>query len=205
MTPDWQQPILAGWAAELEEQTQRVATIVDGLSPDQLTQRPATKKWSIAHCLDHLAATEESYFPYLEKTIARGENSPPNEFPDYRPGRFARWIIRFAGPDGRPVPAPKVFRPAEEPSPGAPVRFSESQAKTLRLLERADGIDLNRWKLRSPATPLLRFRVGEALELIVRHNERHLGQLERAREALSSSGSKPVDNPSKIGGPSIEN
>ena len=84
------------------------------------------------------------------------------------------------------MPAPKIFRPAGEAPPEALDRFLAAQDALLTALASADGIDLNRWKLRSPATALLRFRVGEALELMVMHNDRHLDQAERARETVAA-------------------
>jgi len=182
---DARQPALAEWRAELLRQSERARTIAAGLTPAQIVQPPAAGKWSVAHCLEHLATTIGSFCPYLESAIARGEGSPPPAPPPYRPGRFARWFIRMAGPGGRPVPAPKVYRPPVEPSPRAAELFAEAQSALLALLRRADAIDLNRWKLRSPATPLLRFRVGEAFELLIRHNDRHLDQAERARAAVA--------------------
>jgi len=182
---DWRQPVLAGWAAELLGQSERARGIVAGLSDAELLRSPGPGKWSIAHCLDHLATTAAAYRPGLENAIARGEAAPPERLPPYRPGSLARWFIRAVGPQGRSVPAPKVFRPPEQASPRAPERFAETQAALLELLRRADAIDLNRWKLRSPALSLLRFRVGEAFELTVRHNDRHLDQATRARAAVS--------------------
>lgn len=181
---DWRQPVLGGWAADLIRQSGRAREIAGALTPAELVLAPGEGKWSVAHCLEHLATTVAAYRPYLEATIARGEGSSPSSPPPYRPGRIARWLIRMIGPGGRPLRAPKMFRPAETASPRAPELFAEAQTGLLELLRRADAIDLNRWKLRSPATPLLRFRVGEALELIIRHNDRHLDQAERARAAI---------------------
>lgn len=185
---DWRQPSLALWANDLLGQSRRAQDIAAGLEPAHLVQPPAAGKWSIAHCLEHLATTSGAFRPHLESAIARGEQSPPELLPAYRPGPLARWFIRMAGPGGRPLRAPKIYRPQEKPSPRAPELFAEEQLALLELLRRADAIDLNRWKLRSPATPLLRFRVGEALELIVRHNDRHLDQAERARLAVAGRG-----------------
>ncbi len=179
---EWRHPVLRGWADELLEQSGRASSIIEGLSPEQLVARPKPGGWGIAHCLEHLATTVELYRPGLEAAIHRGEERPPMDPPEYRPGRFARWFIRMAGPESsRPLKAPKKFQPQENASPDAGARFAVAQKNAIALLERADGIDINRWKLASPVTRLLRFRVGEALELLVRHNERHLAQAERAK------------------------
>jgi hypothetical protein len=43
-------------------------------------------------------------------------------------------------------------------------------------------VDLNRIKVRSPITPLVRFNLGDALTLQVVHAQRHLAQARRVRE-----------------------
>ena len=180
-------PILGQWEDRLVAQQARARSVVEGLAPERLVAPPEEGKWSVAHCLDHLATTIEAYRPYLEGAIERGAASRPATPPDYRPGRFARWFIRVASPGGRAVPAPKLFRPAEEAPLDALDRFLTAQQALLAALAGADGIDVNRWKLRSPASALLRFRVGEALELMVVHNDRHLDQAERARATVTAS------------------
>lgn len=50
-------------------------------------------------------------------------------------------------------------------------------------LARARGHDINRVRFRSPFLPLLRFTVGTGLQVITRHNHRHLGQAERVRQS----------------------
>jgi hypothetical protein len=48
-------------------------------------------------------------------------------------------------------------------------------------VERAADCDVNRIRFRNPFVPLIRFTLGTGLEILVRHERRHLEQAERQR------------------------
>ena len=178
----WQQSILAQWDESLSRQASRAEEIAAGLTDEDLVRRPGEGRWSVAHCLEHLATTITEYRPFLEGAIAKREARGDREFPDYRPGAFARWFIGMAGPGKKALPAPKRFRPSDETAnPDAVARFVSAVGEMRALLTRADAVNVNATKFRSPVTPLLRFRIGEGFDLVIQHNDRHLGQAERAR------------------------
>jgi len=51
------------------------------------------------------------------------------------------------------------------------------------LIRRASRYDVNRIRFRNPFIPLLRFTVGTGLEIVWRHQCRHLLQAERIKQA----------------------
>ena len=62
-------------------------------------------------------------------------------------------------------------------------RFLRSNDVARNLVRRASPYDVNRIRFRNPFVPLLRFTVGTGLEIISRHQHRHLLQAERVRQA----------------------
>ena len=44
--------------------------LVTPLGNDQFTWKPASNKWSIAECLEHLNATARAYLPFIDEGIA---------------------------------------------------------------------------------------------------------------------------------------
>jgi hypothetical protein len=50
------------------------------------------------------------------------------------------------------------------------------------LVRRASAYDVNCLRFRNPFIPLLRFTVGTGLEIISRHQQRHLLQAERTKQ-----------------------
>ena len=64
--------------------------------------------------------------------------------------------------------------------------LSRDQLRELiELIEAARGKNLNRPRFGSPITALLRFSIGEGLELMVRHQQRHLLQIQETVAALN--------------------
>jgi hypothetical protein len=51
------------------------------------------------------------------------------------------------------------------------------------LIRRASSYDVNRIRFRNPFVPLLRFTVGTGLEIITKHEDRHLLQAERLKQS----------------------
>jgi hypothetical protein len=155
---------------------------LEGLSEAQQTQRPADGRWSVAHCLEHLTTTGILYHPRIAKTIERATTDPGL----YKPRWLARTFIRFASPEGRrrKLSAPKRFKPADDLPPNVNDRFFEQHTHLIELMDAARGRNLNRPRFGSPLTSLLRFSIGEGLELMVRHQQRHLLQIQEVVEAI---------------------
>lgn len=58
-----------------------------------------------------------------------------------------------------------------------------SNQAVRELIRRASDYDVNRIRYRNPFIPLLRFTVGTGLEIIVKHQSRHLLQAEGVRQS----------------------
>jgi DinB family protein len=158
---------------------------VAGLSESQLSWTSAPDKWSIAQCLDHLAATSKAFEPYLAAAIKRGLGKWPVTAPvPYRPSWVGGWLIKQVLPETtRKVPSPKVFRPSQSPAiENSPEKFLQQQAEFLRFVREAEGLDYNKTRLRSPVTPLMRYSLADAFVVTVVHGWRHLAQALRMRE-----------------------
>lgn len=173
---------IATEAAKVSEDAKR---LVVGLTEQQLNWKPAADKWSIAQCLDHLAVSSEKFEPYLTAAIARGhEKWPVSSAVAYRPTWLGGWLVKQLLPENtKKIPAPKVFRPPEASTiHGALERFLKQQDEFLGFVNKAEGIDYNKTKLRSPVTPLMRYSLADAFVITAVHGQRHLGQARRVRE-----------------------
>jgi hypothetical protein len=179
------------WKENVAELSRTFGDLWRDLTEEQRRWKEGSKVWSVAECIDHVRATNAAYRPNLARAIeeAKGGGSPQEP---YRVGRIARWFHAQIDPERnkRKVRAPGVFRPIMHSSdPTVLQRFLEEQREVERLLDEAHGVNLNRSKLSSPATKLLRLSIGEVFETIVLHERRHLQQARRvaARAAVSAS------------------
>lgn len=171
--------------AEAKKNNEQARSLAGELSETQLSWTSAPDRWSVAQCLDHLAATSKAFEPYLSAAINRGRDKWPVPSPiPYRPSLVGGWLIKQVVPEAtRKVPSPKVFRPSQSPViENVLEKFLRQQAEFLRFVWEADGLDYNRTRLRSPVTPLMRYSVADAFVVTVVHGWRHLAQAQRMIE-----------------------
>lgn len=151
-------------------------------SDAQLTWSPKPGQWSIVQCIGHLNATADLYLPRIRAATARAAGSPPDA--PYRPSLIARKFIDALRPGTRfKLKTFAAFQPESQPDPATTFEAFQTKYTTLlALMGEASEVNINREKMASPATKLLRFSLGEAIELLVVHAKRHLLQANRLSE-----------------------
>lgn len=164
--------------------TLRVEALLESHSEGQLNWHPRQGSWSIAECILHLIATADTYHPRLRAAVRYARDNSLLAKRPYKPGVVARRFIAAVGPDSRVrIPTFRAFQPeSSEWDPTVLPRFVRQQAELISIIRDADGHELNAVKFPSPVSRWLRFSVGEGLELLVRHQERHVRQAEDRRQ-----------------------
>ena len=161
----------------------RCEALVEGLGNEAFNWKPEEHRWSICECLGHLNITAELYLPLIDGALAKSRSQGLLADVPARRGLIGGWIVRLSEPPpkGR-VKAPKVFRPqAGRPLDSVVPKFMELQDRLLERLRPANGLDLWRTKIRSPAMALLRLSLGETFALLTGHERRHLWQAEQVK------------------------
>lgn len=159
-----------------------VRRVVAGLRDAQLLWSPAPARWSIATCLEHLIATGAAYHPRIAAALAAAPRDPAHAEAAWRPSWFGRLFVRYAGPETRSTRV--RTRGAFLPPPAradAPARLLAQQGELGALLADAVGADLRAIRITSPIARLLSLRLGEVLEVLVVHQQRHLLQADEVR------------------------
>ncbi|NBC07886.1 MAG: hypothetical protein GVY26_11900 [Bacteroidetes bacterium] len=155
------------------------------LSKEQLNWKPDPNKWSIAQCLDHLIRTNEGYLEQFEQ-IKSGQkrNSLWERMPLF-PTLFGNFLLKAVDPANKQkVPAPSSFRPARSHFPPEVLdNFLAHNRSAIRSMEQLPADELRKYRLTSPASPVLTLRLDQAVELIPMHEQRHLQQALRVMEA----------------------
>jgi hypothetical protein len=182
-------PGLPAWSVrlidELDALDRRANDLARGLSPEQLNWKPTEHVWSVGQCLRHLYVANEVYLPAIAHAL---DNRPPSPVPEITPGWLGQWFIRtYIDPSsrGKRARAPRKLAPAERIDPSVLDLFLRSNDVARDLVRRASAYNINRIRFGNPFIPLLRFTVGTGLEIVWRHQCRHLLQAERIREAPS--------------------
>ena len=177
--PRWSQRLVS----ELDAADRRAGSLAGSLSPEQLNWRPSPDAWSVGQCLHHLYVANEVYLPAITTSL---EGRPPSRVEEITPGWFGRWFIRkYIEPSSKSsrVRAPRKIEPAKYVEPSVLESFLRSNRLARELVLRASDYDVNRIRFRNPFIPAIRFTVGTGLEILSKHQNRHLLQAERVRQS----------------------
>ena len=177
--PSWSQQLIS----ELDAADGRAERLAKALTHEQLNWRPRPDAWSIGQCLEHLYATNQVYLPAISASL---EGRRRDRVQEIVPGWFGRWFIRtYIEPSSgtKRAKAPPKIVPGKQVEQSVLELFLRSNRETRELVCRASEYDVNRIRFKNPFIPMLRFTVGTGLEIVSKHQSRHLLQAERVRQA----------------------
>ena len=180
-------PDADAFRVEFERLSMDADRLVAPLSETQFNWQPAPGAWSVAECLEHLNVTARLYLPRLDEGIADAIRRGL-----YADGPFAyNWIGRLAVRTMEPparlrLRAPATFQPAPRRARHEIMAaFRAYQVQYIDRLRQANGLDLTRARVSSPASKWIRLPLGSGFALMAAHERRHLWQ---ARRVTSSPG-----------------
>lgn len=183
----WRVSAPANWSlrlvSELDVADRRAESLAKGLSAVQLNWQPSQGAWSVGQCLEHLRIANEVLLPAISVALEGRQNRTVEEI---NLGWLSRWFIRTyiaPNPGGTRARAPKKIEPAKQIEPIVLEAFLRGNQAVRELVRRASDYDVNRIRYQNPFIPLVRFTVGAGLEIIAKHQSRHLLQAEGVRQS----------------------
>jgi hypothetical protein len=174
---------------ELRRHFERLAddadALVAGLTDDQFAWKPTPQAWSIAQCIDHLNVTARLYLLQLDEGIANAIRQGLYGGGPFVYWWFARMFVRMLEPPPRlRVKTPALFQPpAERPRREIMAAFRAYQVQYIDRLRQANGLDLARARVRSPAASWIFLPLGSGFAAMIAHERRHLWQAKQVMQA----------------------
>ena len=175
-------PELEAFRTEFEALSADAGSLVAPLTDAQFAWSPAPDVWSIGQCIEHLNVTARAYLPSLDEGIATAIRSGV-----YGTGPFSYNVVgRLMVRSMEPPPLFRFTAPAIFAPPAAPqamrsrseimAGFRGYQVQYMDRLRQANGVDLAKAKVVSPASRLLHISLGSGFALQIAHERRHLWQ-----------------------------
>jgi len=160
--------------AYLESTKKDVLDATKDLSPAQWNFKPAPDRWSIAECMEHIAAAEDFIRGNIESGIMKAPAVPGRDVAAIDAGIIANVPARKTK-----VQAPDAIKPSNKfGSPqGSIDHFVESRAKTEDFLKSTTG--LRDHAADSPTGQ--KWDAYEFILLIAAHSERHTNQIKEVK------------------------
>ncbi len=178
---------LEDYARQFESVNAEARALVANHEAAELTRPLGDGGWSAAECLEHVATTAAAYLPVLRVAVEAGRREGRHAEGPFVYGPMARLFVWAIEPPVRMrVRAPKLFAPRAQPELEATLEsFLERHRETIDLMQAADGLDLQRIRIESPANAVIKLPLGAAFLMLAAHARRHLWQI---RRGLSASG-----------------
>jgi hypothetical protein len=180
--------LLREWREQLSATLGRAAGLADGLSDAQFNWRPGPARWSLAQCLDHLNKVGGLLLPGIEAALRAEKDAGPSGGgapPTWRPSLLERWFIHAVSPASRfKAPVPRVYVPAERGAVGEIVpAFVATHERLIACMSEAEGRDLRRLQVISPASRAVRLSLGAWFAALTAHAEYHVEQAQAVKQA----------------------
>jgi hypothetical protein len=152
--------------------------LAEGLTEERAGWRAQPGSWSVAECIDHLAASNRVYLAAMQPAAARALASGRNRRRPALPGLIGGWFARTLEPPVKTkMKNPKKSTPRTSPPfADAMQAFLGSQEEARRFLRTYAGIDLASVRFPNPFVSGLRFSLATGLHVIAAHDRRHLWQ-----------------------------
>ena len=149
-----------------------------------LNHKPSPTGWSILECLEHLNRYSRFYNPQLAKALAQPAAVVPTQEVGY--SWMGRKTVDMLRPENLKKHTTLKHMNPHGSRLGREVlaEFLTHQTQLLELLTQAQYADLNRKAVPVEFFKLLKLRLGEALEFMVVHQQRHLQQSLRVKAGL---------------------
>jgi hypothetical protein len=166
--------------SEFSAADERAIALARGLSRQQINWKAQPPEWSVGQCLDHLRVSNEVYCRAISNSL---EGRPAAVVQEITPGWFGQWFIRnYIEPSSSKRRTPEKIKPVPDVEPTILDQFLVSNRNARELVYRARNFDVNHIRFTNPFIPLIRFTVGTGLEILSKHERRHLLQAERIRK-----------------------
>ncbi|WP_435355656.1 DinB family protein [Emticicia sp. SJ17W-69] len=162
---------------QVEKHLQITIRIFQNLSDENLLKPSLSGGWSIAQCLEHLNSYGQYYLPLFESGLAGSSENLGNKIIK------SSWLGTKAIDSMDLSKSKKKFKafkghiPASNLDAKAVVsEFINQQERLLKILRIARSKDVQKIKIPISIAQFLKLHLGDALQFLVMHNERHIQQ-----------------------------
>lgn len=165
---------------QVESHLQQAIQNYQNLSDEILLKPSSSGGWSIAQCLEHLNTYGDYYLPLFEKGLATSQDNLTAET------LKSTWLGKLAIDSMNPEKGKKKFNAMKGHIPeaaldakGVVAEFINQQEQLLQILRMAKNKRIQPIKIPISIAKFLKLNLGDAMQFLIIHNERHIQQANR--------------------------
>lgn len=155
------------------------------LSDEQLNTKINADSWSILECIEHLNKYGRFYNPEIEQRIQRSKHVATAT---YKPGWLGNYFAESMKPseDMKKMKTFKKMNPIHSSLTRETIHeFIAQQDKLLKLIHRAQHINLTKTRTSITISKWITLRLGDTFRFYINHIARHIRQ---AQQVLQQQG-----------------
>jgi DinB superfamily len=177
MTNGMLPPVLEDYRRQIESVKAGGLALAEQMTPRQMLERPSVGAWSVVEILDHLRLTVEQYLFALDAAMNGAEKVGVRDAEPRYGWVWKLFLKMMEPPVKRRFRAPKAFEPGVRPDVAATVKgFAAAHEALIERIHRAAEYDLEKVKVVSPASSIIKPPLGCAILAMAAHGRRHLWQ-----------------------------
>ena len=160
------------------------------LSKDVLNKKPNAESWSAAECFQHLLFTNGGYLKHFKEVVAKSQDADKiktfNQSSThlFKHSFWGKFIIYFVKPTTKmKSKTSKPFNPSfSKVEPDVVQKYLSHNDELITAISKLRNLDLKKLKMPSPINEKIKYNLGDAIKILVLHDQRHIQQAERTVE-----------------------
>ncbi|MEO5943894.1 MAG: DinB family protein [Ferruginibacter sp.] len=152
-----------------------------------LSCRQSAESWNILECLEHLNLYGDFYLPEIEAAI---KNSGTKGEAEFKSGFLGNYFAKSMLPKDK-LNKMKTFKnknPLNKPLDKTVIdKFTDQQLKLIELLNQSKNVSLNKTKVKTSISSLIKLKLGDTFQFFINHINRHLKQIEKIENEIKTS------------------
>jgi hypothetical protein len=158
------------------------------LPESDLIVKPSESSWSVIECIEHLNMTGDLYLPQFYTAVRNPKNQSSSQ--SFRRGFIGRYSANSLRPDGKKIKNKvktfKRFTPANQTrdTPSLLNTFESQIDDLMKIIDLSQNIDIGKARITTAFGSILKFKMGDALDFVIAHIERHIVQAERVIDGM---------------------
>ncbi|GGD59100.1 hypothetical protein GCM10011514_23830 [Emticicia aquatilis] len=165
---------------QVENHLQQAIQKYQNLSNELLLKPSSSGGWSIAQCLEHLNSYGVYYLPLFKKGLYASQDDMRVETIE------STWLGKLAIDSMNPEKGKKKFKARKGHIPevildakAVIAEFINQQEQLLQILRIAKNKRIQQIKIPISIAKFLKLHLGDAIQFLIIHNERHIQQANR--------------------------
>lgn len=149
-----------------------------------LETRQNPGSWNILECLEHLNLYGDFYLPQIESVLKKSATQSEAEF---KSGFLGNYFAKSMLPKDK-LNKMKTFKdknPIHNALDKTVIdKFIQQQLKLIELLNQSKNVSLNKARVTTSISSLIKLKLGDTFQFLINHTLRHLKQIERIEEEM---------------------